>query len=134
VTVQQSPDCQPPQGGSRSFASSACTRPSTLGTWLSFFHVVLPFSLPIALSAPEEQSVLSFLTAARYWNCIIHVFNCLDAMDRNVNKHCRICGPHISNKFIFFCNFYGSRFYCFNMVKMSNVNNSDLKDTDIASL
>ena len=29
---------------------------------------------------------------------------------------------------------YGSRFRCLNMVKMSDVNNSDLKDTDLASL
>ena len=29
---------------------------------------------------------------------------------------------------------YGSRFRCLNMVKMSGVNNSDLKDTDLASL
>ena len=29
---------------------------------------------------------------------------------------------------------YGSRFRCLNMVKMSDVNISDLKDTDLASL
>jgi len=29
---------------------------------------------------------------------------------------------------------YGSRFRCLNMVKMSDVNNFDLKDTDLASL
>jgi len=29
---------------------------------------------------------------------------------------------------------YGSRFRCLNMVKMSDVNKSDLKDTDLASL
>jgi len=29
---------------------------------------------------------------------------------------------------------YGSRFRCLNMVNMSDANNSDLKDTDLASL
>ena len=29
---------------------------------------------------------------------------------------------------------YGSMFHCFNMVKMSDVNNYDLKDTGIAPL
>jgi len=28
------------------------------------------------------------------------LFNCFDAMGRNVNKQSRICGPHIFNKFI----------------------------------
>jgi len=60
------PHCQPPQGGFRSSTSAVCTRPSMRGTWPSFSHVLLPFSLPMALSAPEEHSVLSFLTAARY--------------------------------------------------------------------
>ena len=69
-------------------------------------------------------------------------------MGRNVNKQSRICWPHIFNKFIYsvislhawltifgsFSCIYGSRFQCLNMVKMLYVNNSDLKDTGIASL
>jgi len=34
---------------------------------------------------------------------VIKLFNCFDAMGRNVNKQSRIGGPHIFNKFIFFC-------------------------------
>jgi len=32
---------------------------------------------------------------------VYQLFNCCDAMSRNVNKQSRICGPHIFNKFIF---------------------------------
>ena len=35
---------------------------------------------------------------------VVKLFKCFDAMGRNVNKQSRICGPHIFNKFIFFCN------------------------------
>jgi len=34
---------------------------------------------------------------------VVKLFNCFDAMGRNVNKQSRICGPHIFNKCIF-CN------------------------------
>ena len=63
------------------------------------------------------------------------------------NKQSRICGPDISTNSFFLSYFYmheylylavsyiyGSRFHCLNMVKMEDVNKSDLKDTDIASL
>jgi len=32
---------------------------------------------------------------------VVKLFNCFDAMGRNVNKRSRLCGPHIINKFIF---------------------------------
>ena len=32
---------------------------------------------------------------------VVKLFNCFDAMGRNVNKQSRICGPHTFNKFIF---------------------------------
>jgi len=37
---------------------------------------------------------------------VVKLFNCFDALGRNVNKHSRICGPHHFNKFIFFCNIF----------------------------
>jgi len=37
---------------------------------------------------------------------VVKLFDCFHAMDRNVNKQIRICGPHIFNKFIFFCNIF----------------------------
>jgi len=62
---------------------------------------------------------------------VVKLFNCFDAMGRNVNKQSQICGPDIFNKFIFSCNIcacmklylavshiYGSRFRCLNMIKM----------------
>jgi len=89
-------------------------------------------------TAPPSQLSLSI---------VVKPFNCFDAMGRNVNKQSQICGPDIFNKYIFLQYFYmheqlylavshiyGSRFRCLNMVKMSDVNNSDLKDTDLASL
>jgi len=58
---------------------------------------------------------------------VVKLFNCFDAMDRNLNKQSRICGPHIFNKFIFMQYFnmhglphvavsriYGSRYQCLN--------------------
>jgi len=47
-------------------------------------------------------------------------------MGRNVNKQSRICGPDIFNKFFFSC-------HILHMVTLYDVNNSDLKDTGIAS-
>jgi len=35
---------------------------------------------------------------------VVKLFNCLDAMGLNVKKQSRICGPHIFNEFICFCN------------------------------
>jgi len=32
---------------------------------------------------------------------VVKLFNCFDAMGRNVNKQSQICGKHIFNKFIF---------------------------------
>jgi len=32
---------------------------------------------------------------------VVQLFNCFDAMGRNVNKQSRICRPHIFNKFMF---------------------------------
>ena len=32
---------------------------------------------------------------------VVKLFNCFDAMDRNVNLKKPICGPHIFKKFIF---------------------------------
>jgi len=68
-------------------------------------------------------------------------------MGPNVNKQRQICGPDIFNKYIILIyiymheqlylaisHIYGCRFPCLNMVKMLDVNNSDLKDTSIASL
>jgi len=34
----------------------------------------------------------------------VKLFNCFDAMGRNVNKQSRICGPHIFNKSSFTTN------------------------------
>ena len=58
---------------------------------------------------------------------VVELFNCFDAMGRNVNTQSQICGPHIFNKYIFFCNIlhawttiFGSfsylREFVFNMV------------------
>ena len=65
MTVLQSPDCQPPQGGSRSSTPAVCPRPSTLGTWPSSSHVLLPFFLPMVPSAPEEQSFFFILDSIK---------------------------------------------------------------------
>jgi len=35
---------------------------------------------------------------------VVKLFNCVDAIGRNVNKQSQIFGPDIFNKFIFFCN------------------------------
>jgi len=65
-------------------------------------------------------------------------------VETKINKT-EYCGPHIFNKLIFSVIFFymqgylylavyhinGCRFHCLNMVKMLDVNNSDLKDTDI---
>jgi len=32
---------------------------------------------------------------------VVKLFTCFDVMGRNVNKQCRICGPHIFNKLFF---------------------------------
>ena len=37
---------------------------------------------------------------------VVKLFICFEAMGRNVNKHSRICGPHIFNKLNFFCNIF----------------------------
>jgi len=43
-------------------------------------------------TAPPSQLTVSIVDK---------LFNCFDAMGRNVNKQSRICGPHIFNKSIF---------------------------------
>ena len=57
---------------------------------------------------------------------VVKLFNCFKAMDRNVNKQGRICGPHIFNIFFVICfhaylvvsHIHGSMFHCLTMVKM----------------
>jgi len=48
--------------------------------------------VPKADALPQSQLRVSI---------VVKLFNCFDAMGRNVNKQSRICGPHIINKFIF---------------------------------
>jgi len=68
-------------------------------------------------------------------------------MGRNVNKQSQICGPDIFNKCIFsvillhsritilaVSHIYRRRFRSLNIVQMYDVNNSDLKDPDLAFL
>jgi len=43
-------------------------------------------------TAPQSQLKVSF---------VVRLFNCFDAMGRNVNEQSRICGPDIFNKYMF---------------------------------
>ena len=40
---------------------------------------------------------------------VVELLNYSNAMGRNINKQSRICGQHIYNKFIFFCNIFRVR-------------------------
>jgi len=78
--------------------------------------LILMFKIRVSLYFIKSKSYEYSLII--YWTA--HVFNCFDAMGRNVNKQSRFCVPHIFNKFIFsviflhawitiFCSFSFSR-------------------------
>jgi len=49
----------------------------------------------------QSGGVTSALTSQLRVTIAVKLFNCFDAMGRNVNIQSRICGPHIFNKFLF---------------------------------
>ena len=70
---------------------------------------IKPFPEPeIELGATRNQSgcVTSAPPVQLRVKIVVNLFNCFDAMGRNVNKHSRIRWPHIFKKFICFCNIF----------------------------
>ena len=52
-------------------------------------------------SRAQVGCVTSGQTSQLKVTIVVKLFNCFNAMCRNVNKQSRICGPHIFNKVIF---------------------------------
>jgi len=48
----------------------------------------------------QSRCVTSAAPSQRRVMIVVKLFNCFDAMGRNVYKQSRICGPHMFNKFI----------------------------------
>jgi len=78
--------------------------------------LILMFIIRVSLYFIKSKSYAYSLNM--YWTAL--VFNCFDAMGRNINKQSQFCGPHVFNKLLFsviflhawitiFCSFSFSR-------------------------
>jgi len=97
----------------------------------------------LKLSHPKRIRYLCTTELTESIDCS-QLFNCFDAMGRNVNKQSRICGPHIFTFSAIIVHAWKTIFGSFSFLreyvsllkfcKMKDLNNSDLNNTVIVSL